>query len=169
MPAPVEVVASFARLQDNVGPRLVALLDSLGYHQGMMHSDTASQTIGAELHVEQVSESYRRAQVYSATATYMVHAHQRLIGGAEGMASPEFLALRFALLGDSARWVLLTDDGYPFSLAAESRRNDLPLDEQVAIRNLFPDRMEFRTHVDSAMARLQVVRAIASPAARRPR
>jgi hypothetical protein len=134
---PSEVVASFNRLADSVTPELYMLLDSAGFHRGW--SDTSSRASTPDVHVREQSEAEARAKVYEADLSLTLHTHDV---GMRGYPMRENLFLEFVSIG-GAKWALLTDKGYPFTFVTESNRNDLPLDLEQGVRQVFRTRIEF--------------------------
>ncbi len=129
---PDSAVARFRAFADSVVPAVVAAIRPLGYHPGESDSGGSADSL-FEAYVHQVTAPEASAQLYDASISVPLHTHWR---EASDWEAPVNLSLEFG--GNGRTWVLLTSDGYLYSLGLDdTSRSDLPLDVQSAIRQVF--------------------------------
>jgi len=102
-------------------------------------SDTSGGGGKPRVHVSQQTEPEAKAQIYEADLSLTFHRH---LGKPTGFPMPENLFLEFASIKGGKTWALLTDQGFAFTLVTESNRNDLPLDLEMGVREIFRTRVE---------------------------
>ena len=176
-PPPQVIVASLESLADSIMPGLSHALDAAGLHPGRSHSDSL---LPGWSYSDSLPPAWSRSdsllpyepdvgvyplffggdstsQRYHASINVESHHHEFL-----GFPMMEWIHLEFVTIGTAGPWALLTTDGYLYDGLGESdtqERSDLPLDLQVAIRNLFKDQLDIRAwSLDRAAEQVQQLR-----------
>lgn len=151
--APAVVVASFTTFIEEHRSPIADAVEAAGYHLDGAHPQE-QKAKPLDGYVSQVRADQAEAELYEARLMIGMHWH---LDSPEGFPMPRFISLEFATSGNEGKWILLTENGYPFDLGADLRDSTdrPPLDLIVGIRNVFEDRAEV---VDWWAFRCQVLR-----------